>query len=100
MPARADLSAGRLPGDRLGGDLDAAAGPARVADGDRPLGRQRGAQRLGEFGLVGGREHHHVGNRAQVAQVEHAVVRRAVLADETRAVEAEHHMQVLQARRP
>ncbi len=53
-------------------------------------------QRLGQFSLVGGREHHHVGNRAQVAQVEHAVVRRTVLADESGTVEAEDHVQVLQ----
>ena len=72
------------------------AGAARVADRDRAVGGERGVQRLGELGLVGGREHHHVRDGAQVREVEHAVMRRAVLAHEPGAVQAEDHVQVLQ----
>ena len=85
-----------LPGDRLGGYLDAASGTSGIADRDGPLGVQRGVQRLGQLSLIGRSKHHHVGDRAQVAQVEDAVVRRPVLADKPGAVEAEHHVQVLQ----
>ena len=53
-------------------------------------------QRVGQLHLVGRGQDHHVRNGAQVGEVEHAVVRRAVFAHEARAVQAEDHVKVLQ----
>ncbi len=61
-----------------------------------PSACKRRVQHVGELGLVRRRQDHEVGHRAQVGQVEHAVVGRAVLADETPAIEAEDDVEVLQ----
>ncbi len=53
-------------------------------------------QHLSKLGLVGGSEHHQVRDAAQVCQVEHPVMGRAVLAHKSGTIEAEDHVQVLQ----
>ena len=75
----------------------AEAGAARVAHGSGPLYRDSCREHMAKLLLVLWRHDAHVGHLAQVREVEDAVMRRAVLADEAGAVEAERHGQVLQA---
>ena len=71
---------------------------ARVAQADRAaVVAQRGVQHVHEHRLVARGHQRHVRQAAQVGDVEHAVVRRAVVADEARAVHREHHRKLLQA---
>jgi hypothetical protein len=79
------------------GDVDADRLAARVADGHRPAGDQRGAQHPHEHRLVARGHHHDVRQAAQVGDVEDAVVRRAVVADEAGAVHDERDVELLQA---
>ena len=81
------------------GLLDRRARPdaARIADRDRALVQHRRVQHVGQFVLVLGIHVHDVGDAAQVADVEQAVVRRAVVAAQAAAVHAEDDRQILQA---
>ena len=56
---------------------------------------KRGVQHLPAFVLVRRRHHGHVGQAAQIGDVEAAVVRRAVSADEAAAIDGQQHRQVL-----
>ncbi|GJD98052.1 hypothetical protein OCOJLMKI_5291 [Methylobacterium iners] len=55
-----------------------------------------GGHHVHELGLVGGRHHGHVGQAAQVGEIERARMGGAVRAHQTRPVQAEAHGQVLQ----
>jgi hypothetical protein len=70
---------------------------ARIANRAGPRNLQRGQHHVGELVLVLGRHQHDIGNIPQVADVEEAVVRGAVVAGEPGAVHAEDHRQLLQA---
>ena len=76
---------------------DAGAVAARIADGDGAVVMQRGEEHVGQLVLVARVEVDHVRNAAQVADVEEAVVGRAVVAGEAAAVHAEHDVEILQA---
>ena len=56
--------------------------------------RQRGPEHLGNFEGVRGGEDSHVGNRQAQRQVEHAVVRGAVVTGDPGAVKDEEHRKV------
>ena len=75
-----------------------AAGPARIAERDRPvvMGERR-AHHVDEHRLVARRHQHDVGQRAEVGDVEGAVVGRAVVADEPGAVHREDDVEALEA---
>ena len=75
----------------------AGADAARIADGDGAVVLQRGEHHVGQFVLVLGDHVDDVGDAAQIADVEEAVVRGAVVAGEAAAIHAEDHGQVLQA---
>ena len=71
--------------------------PAGIADGDGTLVVVRHRpEHVGEFLLVLGLHEDQVRDVAQVADVEQAVVRRAVVAAETGAVHAQAHVEVLE----
>ena len=71
-------------------------GAARVADGERTIFSGRGGEHEpAEFVLVGGSADGHVRYRAQVCQVEGAMVCHAVLSDEPGPVDAEGDGQAL-----
>ena len=53
-------------------------------------------QRMHELGLVGRSQHPHMRDHAHVGEVEHAMVRRAVLAHDTGAVYGEHNVEIRQ----
>jgi hypothetical protein len=55
----------------------------------------RGGDHMDELGLVGGRHHHHVGQAAEIGDVEGARMGRPVGADQPGAVEREAHRQLL-----
>ena len=55
-----------------------------------------GLEHMLQFVLVLGRHDDHIGDRAHVGEIENAVVRRAVGADQAAAVESQHHMEILQ----
>ena len=70
---------------------------AGVAQGHRAVVLERGAEHPLEHGLVARGHEREVRQRPQVGDVEGAVVRRAVVADEARAVEREDDVELLQA---
>ncbi len=53
-------------------------------------------EHLPTFILVAGRHDDHVGNAAQIAQIETAGMCRAIRSDQSGTVDGEHHRQVLQ----
>ena len=57
--------------------------------------QEAGGEHLPGFVLVGGRHDQHIGDAAQVAEVEAAGVGRAVFADQAGAVDGEEYVQVL-----
>ena len=69
---------------------------ARVTDHARAVQRVGGGQHRAAFGFVGRRHDHHVGNAGDEGQVEGAVVRRAIGADQAAAVDRENDRQILQ----
>ena len=71
---------------------------ARVADAERAgvFGQLGGVHQVAQLLLVHRGRHHHVGDAAHVGQVVAAVVGGAVGPGKAGAVEAEHHVQVLQ----
>ena len=81
-----DLPGADLEHGRLARDLDADRLAARVADRGRAVGPQRGVQHVDEHRLVARRHQRDVGQRPQVGDVEGAVVRRTVVADQAGAV--------------
>ncbi|KGX49628.1 hypothetical protein Y025_5571 [Burkholderia pseudomallei TSV32] len=82
-------------GKRLDGG-NARARAARITHGGRVRLLQRGMQHLAALVLVRRGHHRHVRNAAQEREIVRARVRRAVRADEARAVDREHDGQVLQ----
>ena len=79
----------------LSGHAEAVA--ARVAERDRAVAVLDGrVQHVPQFAFVLRRHDHHARDRAQVTQIEHAVMRRSVGSDNTRAVQREDHMEMLQ----
>ena len=70
--------------------------PAREPQRDRTAFMQRGGVRhVAQLFAVHGRHHYHPRNHAQVTQVERAVVRRPVGANQPAAIEREKHRQLL-----
>ena len=51
-------------------------------------------QHMHKLGLVGRSHHANARHHAAICNIEHAVVRRAIVAHEPRAIEAEHHIRV------
>ena len=93
-----DLTAGALPdtGERLRRSVAApcALAAARMADGDRAvLVIDRARHHRAQLREARRAENGHARDRAQKRNIEHAVVGRAVRADNARAVDAEHDMQ-------
>ena len=72
-------------------------GGLRVADRDGPAVGQRPVEHRRKVVLVAGREHRHVGEQSQVAEIEGAVVRGAIRARQPGPVEHKHNRQVLEA---
>ena len=70
---------------------------ARIAHGDGAVPLHGGEQHVGQFVFVLGNHVHQVRDAAQIADVEKAVVRRAVVGGKAAAIHAEDHRQILQA---
>ncbi len=86
-PAQFDRRDG--PRDRFGGGL-------RIANRHRPVVMQGPVEHRRHVGGVARGHHHQVRHRPQIGQVEHAVVRGAVGADQPGAIEQQRDRQVLQ----
>ena len=84
-------------GSAVAGSGTPSALAARVAQRDRAVVVERGAQHVRQHRLVARRHQHDVRQAAQVGDVEGAVVGRAVVADEPGAVHREHDVELLQA---
>jgi len=68
---------------------------ARIADGRRTVQAERRAEHVLQLDLARRRHHRHVRDEAQVREVEGAVVRRPVIADEAGAVDGEDDGELL-----
>ena len=79
------------------GSSHALGGAARVAQRRRAVVGDRRAQHVDQHRLVARRHHDDVGQRAEVGDVEGAVVGRAVVADQPGAVHREDDVELLQA---
>ena len=80
----------------LGGAVEDGRHAARVADRDRAVERQGRAQHVLQLDVARRRHHGHVRDEPEVREVEGAVVRRAVVADEPGAVDGEDDRELLQ----
>jgi hypothetical protein len=89
-PVPIDLLEGRLP-------LGHHALAARVADAEgTAVAQLRGVHQVAQLLLVHRRAYDHVGDAAEVGDVECAVVRGAVGTGQPAAVQAEHHVELLE----
>ena len=96
-PSREDFSFADGKDLRLGLARDAGDRAARIADGAGAGKLEGGLHHVGQLVFVFGRHENHLGNAAQIGDVEEAVMRGAVVAGEAGAVHAEEHGQLLQA---
>ena len=78
------------------GQRNALALTARIADGERAAHRKRRMQSMHELSLVRRRQHAHVGHHTGIHQVEHAMVRGPVGADDAGAVDGEDDIKLRQ----
>ena len=78
-------------------ERNAGAVAARIANRDGAVVMQRREKHVGQLVFVARVEMDHVGDTAQIADVEKTVMRRAVIAREAAAVHAKHHIEFLQA---
>ena len=76
--------------------LDAGHGSARIADGAGAVDGERRRHHVSEFVFIFRRHQHHLGNTAEIADVEQTVVCWAVVAGEAGAIHAENHGKLLQ----
>ena len=81
---------------RLVRQRDAFGRPARIADGEGAAQLERRMQRMHELGFVRGGKYPHMRDHAHVGEIEHAVVRGAVLAHDAGTVDGEHHVEIRQ----
>ena len=89
---------GRLAGCAAVRQRYANTGAARIADRNRAVDRvQRGLQHMPELVLILRSHDRHVGQAAQIGQVEDAVMRSPVVSGKPGAVDGEGHRQALQA---
>ena len=95
-PCAQDFGFADLEGLRVFFDWSAGADAARIADGDGAVVLERGEQHVLQLVLVLGVHVDDVGDAAQIADVEEAVVGGAVVAGEAAAVHAEDDGEILQ----
>jgi hypothetical protein len=98
LPLTQDLARPDRQRDGIGRERHADRLPARIAQPDRAaVELQRRVQHVHQHRLVARRHQRDVRQAAQVCDVERAVVRRPVVADQPRAVHRQHDRQPLEA---